>query len=219
MNGPHDLGGQMGFGPISPEPDEPVFHTEWERRAFAVTLAMGATRQWNIDTSRHARENIPPAQYLSSSYYEIWFEGLVRLLTSRGLASPEEISTGIMSEPPKPVAGKLMAKDVASVLARGGPANRPAQSPAHFAIGDHVRTRNIHPVGHTRLPRYLRGHVGEIVAVHGTHVFTDSSAHGKGDDPQWLYAVRFSAREVWGNDARPGDTISADLWEPYLDPI
>lgn len=217
MNGPHDLGGMMGFGPVAPEPSEPVFHSEWERRAFAVALAMGATRQWNIDISRHARENIPPAEYLGSSYYEIWFEGLNHLLSSKGLATPEEIATGVMSTPAKSVSGKLMAKDVAAVLAKAGGSGRKPQSPALFAIGDRVRAKNIHPTGHTRLPRYLRGHAGEIVAIHGAHVFPDSSAHEKGDDPHWLYTVRFSSREVWGDLARDGDTISADLWEPYLE--
>ena len=218
MNGPHDLGGQMGFGPIAPESDEPVFHSQWERRAFALTLAMGATRQWNIDISRHARENIPPAEYLSSSYYEIWLDGLVRLLTERGLATRDEIASGIMSEPARPVAGKLTAENVAAVLAMGGPANRQPQGPARFRVGDRVRTKKMHPRDHTRLPRYLRGHAGEITAVHGTHVFPDSSAHGKGDDPQWLYTVRFTAPEIWGDSVCANDTISADLWESYLEP-
>jgi nitrile hydratase beta subunit len=218
MNGPHDLGGQMGFGPIMAEPDEPVFHSDWERRAFALALAMGATRQWNIDISRHARENIPPAQYLSSSYYEIWTEGLVRLLKAHGLATPQEIATGEMKIAPTPVANKLMATDVAAALAKGSPANRQARSGPMFAVGDRVGTRNIHPSGHTRLPRYLRGHRGEIVASHGAHVFPDSSAQGKGDDPQWLYTVRFASREIWGDEGRAGDTICADLWEPYLEP-
>jgi nitrile hydratase len=204
MNGPHDLGGQMGFGPVAPEKDEPVFHAEWERRAFALTLAMGGMQQWNIDQSRHARETLPWVQYLSSSYYEIWFAGLERQIAARGMLNgqPQRLP-------------RLDAADVAKMLARGGPASRPISRPARFKTGDIVRTRNIHPEGHTRLPRYLRGHLGEIVRVHGTHVFPDSSAHGKGDDPQWLYTVRFRAREVWGNDSE--DTVAADLWEPYLD--
>jgi nitrile hydratase subunit beta len=215
MNGPHDLGGQMGFGAVAPELDEPVFHSEWERRAFALTVAMGAMRLWNIDAGRHARENIPPAQYLSSSYYEIWLAGLERLLLSCDLATADEIATGKLSRPPKRLAGRLAASQVAAVLARGGPADRPAKAPARFSVGDRVRARNIHPLGHTRLPRY-RGHSGEIAAVRGSHVFPDSRAHGKGDDPQWLYAVCFRSREVWGDEARDGDTICADLWEPYL---
>jgi nitrile hydratase len=204
MNGPQDLGGQMGFGPVAPEADEPVFHAEWERRAFGLVLAMGGTRQWNIDQSRHARETLPWVRYLASSYYEIWIAGLEKLMAERGMldGQPQKLP-------------KLGAGDVAVVLARGGSASREPPRAAKFKPGDIVRTRNIHPEGHTRLPRYLRGRAGEIVRVHGAHVFPDSSAHGKGEDPQWLYTVRFSAQEVWGNGS--DDTVAADLWEPYLD--
>jgi nitrile hydratase len=217
MNGPQDLGGQMGFGPVAPEKDEPIFHAPWERRALALTLAMGATREWNIDKSRHARESLPPAQYLSSSYYEIWIAGLRKLILGCGLVTQDELASGKMSARAKKVAGKLLAKDVAAALAKGGPTNRPDKA-ARYKVGDKVRTRNIHPVTHTRLPRYLRGHVGEIALLHGTHVFPDTNAHGKGEDPQPLYTVRFRARDIWGEARHPRDEISADLWEPYLEP-
>lgn len=215
MNGPQDMGGMMGFGRVAPEPDEPWFHAGWERRAFALTLAMGATGSWNIDASRHARETLPPLTYWSSSYYEIWLEGLIKLMDERGLVSAEEVRTGKSAQPARPVTRVLRAGMVEGVLARGGPADRPPPAPARFKPGDKIRARNIHPQGHTRLPRYARGHPGEIVRVHGCHVFPDSSAHGKGDDPQWLYGVKFSARELWGHETR--DSIHIDLWEPYLE--
>jgi nitrile hydratase subunit beta len=217
MNGPQDLGGQMGFGPVAPEPNEPVFHAPWERRALSLTLAMGATREWNIDISRHARESLPPANYLAWSYYEIWIAGLSKLLLDRGLATKDEIASGKMKVAAKKVAGKLFAKDVATVLAKGSPTSRPDTAP-RFKPGDKVRTKNMHPVTHTRLPRYLRGHEGEITRLHGTHVFPDTNAHGKGEHPQALYSVRFSARDIWGEARHPRDTVSADLWESYLDP-
>ena len=91
MNGAHDLGGMHGFGPINPEPDEPVFHADWERRALAITLAMGAYGQWNLDMSRHARERVDPAEYLAGSYYEHWLQGLQTLLVEKGLLTAEEI--------------------------------------------------------------------------------------------------------------------------------
>ena len=217
MNGAQDLGGQMGFGPVAPEKDEPVFHAAWERRAMALTLAMGATREWNIDMTRHARETLPPAQYLSSSYYEIWIAGLCKLILAQGLVTTDELASGKMAVPPKKVGGKLIAENVATALAKGAPVNRPDAAP-RYNLGDKVRTRNIHPVTHTRLPRYLRGHIGEIVHLHGTHVFPDSNAQRKGEAPQPLYTVRFSARDVWGEARHPRDAISADLWEPYLEP-
>lgn len=218
MNGPHDLGGQMGFGAVAPEKDEPVFHAPWESRVLALTLAMGAAREWNIDKSRHARERLPPAQYLGSSYYKIWTDGLIELMVAQGLVTREEVASGRMATSPKKVAGKLLAKDVPAVVAKGGPTSREAVAAPRFKPGDKVRTRNMHPTGHTRLPRYLRGHVGEIARLHGAYVFPDTNAHGKGENPQALYTVKFSARDIWGEARHPRDTVSADLWEPYLEP-
>lgn len=91
MNGAHDMGGMHGFGPINPEPDEPVFHHEWERRAFAITVAAGFLGKWNLDMSRYARERMEPAEYLSTSYYEHWIHGLELLLVEKGLLTQEEI--------------------------------------------------------------------------------------------------------------------------------
>lgn len=202
MNGPQDMGGHMGFGPIVPGANEPVFHHEWERRAFAITVAMGMTGSWNIDTSRHARERIPSREYWDSSYYEIWFKGLLTLLKERGIDTP--------------VKRVARANMIPAILAKGGPAIRPKDGKPSFAAGDKVRTRNINPSGHIRLPRYARGNAGEIILSHGAHVWPDSSAHGKGDDPQFLYTVRFTARELWGRDT--DDAVMVDCWEPYLDP-
>jgi nitrile hydratase len=91
MNGAHDMGGMDGFGPVEPEADEPVFHDEWERRAFALTVAMGFYGLWNIDMSRSARENREPLGYLEDSYYERWLYGLESLLEDNGLVSRDEI--------------------------------------------------------------------------------------------------------------------------------
>ncbi len=219
MNGVHDMGGFQGFGPVEPEADEPVFHAEWERRVFALTLAMSPPGGWTLDTSRYMRESLPPAQYLSSTYYEIWLAALERLIVERGLASPQEIEAGRSQEPAKPVKRRLKAEDVAVTLGRGGPALREAGTKARFAEGEAVRARNLNPTGHTRLPRYVRGREGTIVAVHGCHVFPDTNAHGLGEQPHWLYGVEFTARELWGPEARAGDTLRVDLWEPYLDPV
>jgi nitrile hydratase beta subunit len=218
MNSVHDMGGMMGFGSVVPEASEPIFHAEWERRLFALRLAMDATGEWNIDLSRFLRESLPPAKYLAASYYEIWLEGFIRLLLDKGLATADEIAAGMMTSPAKPVARKLRSGEVAGKIARGTPYIRDARGPAKFKPGDSVSARNIHPQGHTRLPRYLRGHSGEIAAVNGAYVFPDSNARGNGEDPQWLYTVRFPAREIW-SEAGARDTICADLWEPYLEPL
>ncbi|MEP3049614.1 MAG: nitrile hydratase subunit beta [Roseibium sp.] len=217
MNGAQDLGGQMGFGPIELEDNEPNFHAKWEERAFALTLAMGATGSWNIDTSRHARESLPPADYLSSSYYKIWTMGLEKLCLDKGLITESELNSGKALEPAKAVNQVLKAENVSAVLAKGGPANRPEQQPARFKVGDKIRTKRMHPEGHTRLPRYARDTVGVIDAIHGVHVFPDTSAHGQGENPTWLYSVAFKGTDIWGSDSDPSLSLRIDLWEPYLD--
>ncbi|MDQ1077662.1 nitrile hydratase subunit beta [Pseudoroseomonas cervicalis] len=215
MNGAQDLGGMMGFGPVRPEPEEERFHAAWERRALAVTLAAGALGQWNIDASRHARETLPPGEYLTSSYYEIWIKGLEKLLLQRGLVSAEELAAGRVLQP-GPALSALRAEQVAPVLARGTQYDRPAGAPARFAVGDAVRTRHFNPQHHTRLPRYARGRQGVVDRVHGVFVFPDSHAHGQGEAPQWLYTIRFTAAELWGEGADPTLTVSIDAWESYL---
>jgi nitrile hydratase subunit beta len=216
MNGAHDMGGTMGFGPVVPEKDEPVFHAPWERRAFALTLAAGAGR-WNIDQSRWAREQMQPAEYLRKTYYEIWIAGLEKLMAERGLVTADEIEAGKVLHAAKDSPIVLTADRVAAALSRGGPTTRPASMPQRFQVGDLVRARNMHPAGHTRLPRYVRGHAGIVTHVHGVHVFPDANSTGRGEDPQWLYTVRFTARELWGEAADPTCSVSVDAWESYLE--
>lgn len=218
MNGPHDLGGQMGFGPIAPETDEPLFHADWEARAMALTLAGGTLGAWSIDESRHCRESLHPADYYTSSYYEIWIKALERLLVRHKLVAPEELQAGAKlgeGATPKRV---LKREDVAPVLARGGPTNRSVEAAPQFRVGDHVRTKVFHPAGHTRLPRYARGKTGRIETHHGAHVFPDANAMGKGEQPQHLYTVVFEGPEIWGPESDPTLSISVDAWESYLEP-
>ncbi len=217
MNGPHDLGGQQGFGRVVPERHEPAFHDAWERRAFALTLAMGATGAWNLDMSRAARESLPPAHYLSSSYYRIWFDALEQMLLARGLVGADELGDGRSRRAPVRVERTLAAADVAATLARGSPTGREATAPARYRAGDAVRTRLMNPVSHTRLPRYVRGRPGTIESVHGAHVYPDAHAQGLGAQPQWLYTVRFDARDLWGPDTT-ASSVCVDCWEPYLEP-
>ncbi|WP_305986431.1 nitrile hydratase subunit beta [Roseibium sp. MMSF_3544] len=219
MNGAHDLGGQMGFGPIELEENEPNFHAKWEERAFAVTLAMGATGSWTLDRSRFARESLPPPVYLSSSYYEIWTLGLQKLLVENGLAGRDEIDAGHATSPAKEIKQVMKAENVAGILARGGPVDRPENQPARFKPGDRIRTKRMNPEHHTRLPRYARDTVGTIEAVHGVHVFPDTNAQGLGEQPTWLYGVVFEGPDIWGPDSDPKLTVRLDLWEPYLDPV
>lgn len=216
MNGVHDMGGMENFGPVIPEPDEPLFHEPWERRVFAATLAMGATGEWNLDQSRAARESLAPAHYLASGYYRIWLDGLCNLLLERGLVTSEELRDGRLREPAPRVLNVLSAGYVAAALARGSPTERPIPGPARFSFGDAIRTRTMHPASHTRLPRYCRDKPGRIVFVHGAHVFPDANAKGAGEQPQWLYTVRFEGRDLWGADTTAA-SVHVDCWESYLE--
>jgi nitrile hydratase len=218
MNGVHDMGGSHGFGQVVREAHEPTFHAEWERRVFALTMAAGRPGKWNIDMGRFARENRPPADYLNKSYFEIWLAGLETLLVERGLVSADEIAAGHALGEPEKVDGVLRHDDVEAVLHRGRPTERPAYESARFRIGVPVRARNIHPKTHTRLPRYVRGRAGTIESLHGCHVFPDTNALGQGENPQWLYTVRFNALDLWGADADPSLSVSVDAWESYLEP-
>ena len=212
-----DLGGQLGHGPVVPEPEGELFHADWEPRALALALAMGATGALNIDLIRSARETLP--DYPALSYYAIWLKGLERLLIELGLVQPEELAAGRPFTEARTLPRRLLAADVTATLARGTPTLRPASAPARFAAGARVRTRRNEVPHHTRLPGYARGRMGYIERVLGAHVYADTHAHGQGEQPHWLYTVAFTGRELWGAGAAVGLTVSIDAWEPYLEPI
>jgi nitrile hydratase subunit beta len=216
-NSVHDMGGMHGFGPVEAEPNEPVFHEAWEGRVYALQRAMGATGLWTIDGGRASLENLPPLAYLSASYYKRWFLGLERRLVVHGLVGEDEIAAGRALWPGIRLNRKLTAEDAKAVSYPHY--DRPPPAPARFKAGDRVRTKNLHPNTHTRLPRYARDKLGTIEAVRGCHVFPDSAALGTGENPQWLYTVVFSARELWGEDADPATKVSIEAFEPYLLPV
>lgn len=218
MNGPHDVGGDQGFGPVAPERDEPLFHAPWEKRAMAVTVACGTLGAWTADEGRHARENLRPADYYASSYYEIWIKALENRLRHHGFLSSDDLRAGHAVTPAAAPRRVITGADVPAVLARGAPYDRPLATPPRFAPGDAVRARVMNPTHHTRLPRYARGKTGRIETLQGSFVFPDTNAHGLGENPQWLYTLTFRAAEIWGPEADPTLTLSIDAWESYLDP-
>jgi nitrile hydratase beta subunit len=217
VNGVHDMGGMDGFGPVEPEPNEPVFHEPWESRVMAMVRAIGANGGMNIDMQRFSREMLPPVDYLASSYYQEWLLAFERTLIELGMIGADEIAAGHALRPSPPLQrGPFTLADVPRIATRGSFA-RAASAPAAFKPGDRVRAKNINPVTHTRLPRYVRGHTGTIERVNGCHVFPDSNAHGLGENPQWVYTVAFDGRELWGDDADPTLNVSIDAFEPYLE--
>ncbi|MFY2826131.1 nitrile hydratase subunit beta [Ruegeria sp. MALMAid1280] len=220
----HDMGGRFGDGAVKPEAeDSPVFAEDWHGRALAVTLAAGFLGQWNIDVSRHARERLSPRDYARFSYYEKWMAGLADLLVKQGVLTLDDLR-GETADADHPLAShKLKAENVATALAKGGPADRPSNVAVQFEAGQTVRT--VRPTanrlidgGHTRLPIYASGATGKIMRLHGTHVLPDSNAHGFGEAPEPLYAVVFPASELWADPENPKDEVVLDLWQSYLVP-
>ena len=218
MNGVHDMGGMHGMGPVVREAEEPVFHERWEARVYALNRALAALGKWNIDAGRHSIERIPPSDYLRMSYYEKWLAGLVTRLEESGLVTRAELESGRPAPGAVKATPPLTAERVAATPTERGWFERPVNAAPRFAVGDRVRAKKINPTGHTRLPRYARGNLGIIDRIHGAHVFPDTNAHFQGENPEHLYSVRFSARELWGEEAAAHDSVYIDLWESYLDP-
>jgi nitrile hydratase beta subunit len=217
MNGVHDMGGQQGMGPLEYEKNEPVFHARWEGRIYALSRAMRAWRKWSLDTDRHALELMPPADYFQMSYYERWVHRLEVQLVRSGLVSKEEIESG------KAAVGSTKASPALTLatsdrwLNRGIASSVDPQVRPSFKVRQRVRARNMNPTGHTRLPRYARGKTGVIARDHGVYLFPDTNAHFQGEKRQHVYSVRFAARELWGHDASPRDSVHLDLWDDYLE--
>jgi nitrile hydratase subunit beta len=217
MNGIHDMGGMDDMGPIPIEKNEPVFHEPWEARAMAIMLACGDLLPKNY-AQRFSIEQIPPVEYLRMSYFERWVEALQNMLLTAGVLSREEIANG------KPAAGSpkatpaLPSAKVAAMINEDDTSRLNVPVRPRFKVGQRVRARNMNPRGHTRLPRYARGKTGVIVRDQGVFAFEDSNAAGfQFEKPQHVYSVRFSARELWGEQAPKQDTVYIDMWDDYLE--
>lgn len=218
MNGVHDLGGMQGFGPVVDEPGEPPFHEPWEGRVLALARTILFTRAWNLDAFRYAQERQPARVYLSVSYYHRWLLGLTKSALEHGLVTQAELDAGHAQGPARPVQRTMGMADLESAKIRG-PFGRTPTSEARFQVGDIVRTTNIHPIGHTRLPRYARDKAGRVEAVHGCHAYPDGILDGDSNAAAWLYTVVFDARELWGPDADPTLAVSIEAFEPYLEAV
>ncbi len=214
-NSIHDMGGMHGFGAIIEETDEPVFHSKWESRVYAMNRALGPLRLWSIDEGRAAQEALPPAVYLSCSYYQRWLLGLETRVIKHKLATEEELASG-KSLQTVPAPSRIFRPEDAQNLTRGSYDREPHSEPK-FKVGDTIRTINTNTNTHTRLPRYARDKVGVVEALRGFHVYPDSVAIGNGEDPQWLYTVVFDGMTIWGPDSEPGVTLSIEAFEPYLE--
>lgn len=224
MNGVHDLGGVQGLGTVEREANEPVFHSDWERKVFGMMVATLGQGMYNLDEFRHAIEQMHPVDYLSSRYYEHWLHSMEKNLVERGVISADELERKVSElrrnpDAPAPTReDRGLADALLGLVRQGGSTAMGTDAKPRFAAGDEVRTRNIHPSGHTRLPRYVRDKVGVVDRVYPSFVFPDTNAHRRGENPQYVYSVRFPAGELWGEDAEPGEETYVDLWESYLEP-
>ena len=218
MDGIHDMGGMDGFGPIPITNKEPVFHATWEARVWAMNTASGAWGEWNIDTGRYTLEQLDPALYLSSSYYQRWLYRTENLLVDHGLVSREEIETPPANRDTKISREPLSLDDILTRQRNTRSARLNDDVAPRYHMGDQVRARNVHPKGHTRIPRYVRGRLGVIDRDHGVFIFPDTNAVFAGKRPQHLYSVCFTAREIWGTKAVVTDKVYVDLWDEYLEP-
>ena len=220
----HDMGGRFGDGPVAPDfGEDPVFKTEWHRRAFGLTLASGFLGQWTLDEGRHVRECLSPVVYSGFSYYEKWLAGLANILVTKGIVSRDELETLTPLEAQQDMKERrLRPENVFSALSKGGPTERSAGPKPTFSVGQRVLTRHAGNLrvdgGHTRLPTYAAGKHGVIVAMHGNHVLPDAHAHQAGESPEPLYTVAFRAETLWQHPENPDDAIMLDLWQSYLSP-
>ena len=218
MNGVHDMGGMQDMGPVVIEKNEPVFHAPWEGRVYALTQAMRAWGKWSLDAGRAAIERIAPADYLAMSYYQKWYAGLTDMLVRTGMVTQAEIEAGRAAPGSAKASAPLTAAKVAAYVQNGIHFDRDVPMTAKFKTGQRVRVRNLNPPTHTRVPRYARGKTGTVERDYGVFVFPDTSAEFQGEKPQHLYSVRFAARELWGEQAKPQDAVYVNMWDDYLDP-
>ncbi|MBT5435126.1 MAG: nitrile hydratase subunit beta [Alphaproteobacteria bacterium] len=220
MDGIHDMGGMHGFGAVEREENEPVFHADWEKRAFGLSLQAGEGIGFVDDHLRANIERIPAVTYLRSSYYELWTRATQSIAVQRGILTDAEIAERIatLSEPGRAEGGSEITLDEMDAAMAAGASTKRAEVKvdAGFKAGDRVWVKNDHPRHHTRATRYCRGRAGEVVMDHGVFVFPDSNSEQEGENPEHCYSVRFLAEELWGDASTPGDAVYVDLWESYL---
>ncbi|CDX32199.1 Nitrile hydratase [Mesorhizobium plurifarium] len=222
MDGIHDLGGMHGFGAVAIGEDDYVFRHEWQRRSFGLAQALAGTTPFCADMHRHKIELIRPVDYLTMDYFEKWMIATSELLKDAGLVNESELRTGrkefdvdLARHPPARPDALVEAMKRGAELKFGDEVAAPG-----FVVGEAVRVRCDAPAGHTRVPRYVRGRLGQVVADHGVFQFADTVARGEGASPQHCYAVAFTADALWGGDAESAsDLLYLDLAEAYLDRV
>lgn len=224
MNGVHDLGGTDGLGPVPVPDSEPVYRAEWEKAAFAMFSMCFRAGFFGVDSFRYGIEQMHPATYLTSPYYDHWAHAVEHYGVAKGVLDEAEIDERMrffLDNPDAPMPERedpdLLAF-VDGVVKAGAPASRPSDKVAKFAVGDTVTVLDDSPHGHTRKARYVRGKTGVVELAHGTMIYPDSAGNGGGDAPEHVYTVKFTNSELWGPEAaEPNGVVYFDVWEPYIE--
>ena len=213
MNGIHDMGGMQGLGEIGYSENDLGFHEPWELRIFALVQA---TRLGGL---RPYIESIPAAEYLRMNYYERWYTALVERIIEKGVLTQSEVDSG-RAGPASAKATPVLTSSLARErLFRTPKTEQDIELTPRFRVGDRVRSRNIHPTTHTRMPRYTRGKTGLVERDRGVFNLPDSEDVSSESQPQHVYMTRFGARELWGEEASTHDSLYIDMWEDYLEPV
>jgi len=215
MNGIHDMGGMQGLGELGYEQNEPVFHAEWEKRLQALYFPTAPYRPGML---RLNIERIPAADYLRLSYNERRLRAMIEQLIQGGFITQAELDSGRADPSFSRATSALTPQEARARLFDTPQSELDIDVEPRFRVGDHVRGRNIHPAGHTRMPRYTRGKTGIVERDRGVFALPDNEALGLEPKPQHVYLIRFTAREVWGETAPARDFVLIDLWEDYLEP-
>jgi len=211
VDGIHDMGGMHGFGPVVPEPGEPVFHAPWEGRTFGLMLVTGAVGL-RSGPLRPRIEGLPPAAYLAASYYERWAAAVEAALVDEGTLTADEIEARAATAGPEPTRSEATSPELVATIPRFLDSPQPTSGVpvvSAFAVGDRVTVRRMAPEAHHRCPRYVRGASGTVAHIAG------GWPHPGDDTPEAVCTVRFAMTDLWGDDAEPGH-LYLDLWERYL---
>lgn len=225
MNGIHDIAGMDGMGPVGPTGWEPEFHSDWEKAAWAFFPLCARAGIFGLDEFRKHLERLNPVHYLTAYYYEHWVDATESIGKEKGLWTEEELQKRTeyyldypdQALPPNNDPALVEFADWA-VTNGFTPAREVATAPK-FAVGDRVTVLSSIPKTHTRRAGYVRGRTGVIELAHGGMVYPDTTGNGLEETAEHLYTVRFTALELWGEEAAdPNGSVYFDVWEPYIVP-
>lgn len=231
----HYLGGLEGLGPVAFE--KRVFVEKWEERIFGIHTAMMALSPqlplpktpsvfhtiWTWADLRKGAESLNPFDYFKFRYYEKWLGGISGYFVANGYITAAELeakTAEYLASPNKPLpegGAKAIDDRVVQYLVEGDSPKRDVAVKPKFSVGDQVAVKDVPSVDHTRLPGFLRNHVGAVESVYpGAYTYLcDTGADGAGPAMP-VYCVAFDPQELWPANTEPNFTFYADLYAVYV---